>query len=275
MRWDSQDIPTAITLPWMYFEDDVEEWLFTNFRDNSVEFAQKLRTYYDCIQKYGPHATFCALDFHSDEEPCQWIESSIKELAAFMEWSGGVHGAESQDLEEAWIALDNWAEWVPEDPRAALLAHDKKWAPLLGKGPEPFLLGDALPELMPEMLPRPIASSAASSPQGDATTERAQPSVESAHETSARSPVTPARAKPTAAPILTPSLKRRLTGKQAVPSGNGATTRDTCAGRVIQKSVAKWSWKQWGKVRVRCPACSGEISRSHMARHKEVCAFRA
>ncbi|CAK0796378.1 unnamed protein product, partial [Prorocentrum cordatum] len=136
ITWESSQIPPTIRRPWRVFEEDLEDKLEDTEGETEAVLAIT-RERLASVQARGAPAAFAQL---SQDLQRTFVEVSIVELAAFVSFqrqqvqSGGATGEEAAAA--AWDTLDceAKAEWVPEDPRAAL-ALDARWAPLLADGP--------------------------------------------------------------------------------------------------------------------------------------------
>eukprot|EP00812_Abedinium_dasypus_P008555 NODE_230_length_1777_cov_383.021487.p1 GENE.NODE_230_length_1777_cov_383.021487~~NODE_230_length_1777_cov_383.021487.p1 ORF type:complete len:482 (-),score=131.56 NODE_230_length_1777_cov_383.021487:70-1515(-) len=132
--WQSPCIPPTIRRPWRVFEEDIEDKLVDAASQGAAEIDEGSLERLAAVPARGTQAAFAALP---EEQQRQYAEVSIMELAAFVSWrkeqiaKGPVNGP-TGEFEAAWDILDCYekAEWLPDDPRAAL-AMDPEWAPLL------------------------------------------------------------------------------------------------------------------------------------------------
>eukprot|EP00927_Polykrikos_kofoidii_P030933 TRINITY_DN26607_c0_g1_i1.p1 TRINITY_DN26607_c0_g1~~TRINITY_DN26607_c0_g1_i1.p1 ORF type:complete len:775 (+),score=160.59 TRINITY_DN26607_c0_g1_i1:136-2460(+) len=137
--WQSSAIPPTIRRPWRVFEEDIEDKL-ADAAEQNVEIDTETRARLSAVQARGARAAFLE---QPEDLQRTYAEVSIMELSAYFCWQRSEaskrtadSGGAPAEFEAAWDKLDcdEKAEWIPEDPRAAL-SSDGKWASLLADGP--------------------------------------------------------------------------------------------------------------------------------------------
>eukprot|EP00931_Biecheleriopsis_adriatica_P000193 TRINITY_DN10019_c0_g1_i1.p1 TRINITY_DN10019_c0_g1~~TRINITY_DN10019_c0_g1_i1.p1 ORF type:complete len:619 (-),score=153.20 TRINITY_DN10019_c0_g1_i1:74-1930(-) len=190
--WQSPAIPATIRRPWQVYSESLED----QFQDGSEAAATAKVA---ALQAKGALACFQELP---EEEQHQFVNISIMELSAFVNWrraqvarqEAGEPAATEFDAGWDMLDIDDKEQWLPENP-SALLAADGQWASLLADGPArcgdtanaPGVARAPLKAEIAQAPPPPpvkaelaTAPKAASAPTAPVKTERVQEKVQAA-----------------------------------------------------------------------------------------------